>query len=175
MKQEYEIEDTWVSYEIHPERPKEGMPAEKQFGREQYQNMMASLRTRGAELGITFCERPLLANSRLAIEAAEYARDKGLHSTFSEKIFQAYFTYGLNIGELEVILDLVSATGLDREEARRAISDGTYAPRLIQIAKEANRRRIDSVPTFIINDHHQLVGAQPEESFRKLFRQLEQG
>ena len=100
LKQEYEVEDTWVSYEIHPERPKEGMLAEKQFGWEQYQNMMASLRTRGAELGITFCERPILANSRLAIEAAEYARDKGLHSAFGEKVFQAYFTYGRNIGEL---------------------------------------------------------------------------
>ena len=151
------------------------MLAEKQFGREQYQNMMASLRTRGAELGITFCERPILANSRLAIEAAEYARDKGLHSAFSEKVFQAYFTYGRNIGELDVILDVASATGLDREEVHRAISDGAYAPRRIQIAEEANRRRIDSVPTFIINDHHRLVGAQPNEAFRKLFRQLEQG
>ena len=169
MKLEYEIEDTWVSYEIHPERPTEGIPAEKQFGRIQYQNMMASLRTRGAELGITFCERTLLANSRLAIEAAEYARDKGLHSAFSEKVFQAYFTNGRNIGELDVILDVASAAGLDREEVHRAISGGAYAQRRIQVAEEVKRLRIDSVPTFIINDHHQLVGAQPKEAFRKLF------
>ena len=120
-------------------------------------------------MGITFCERPLLANSRLAIEAAEYARDKGLHAAFSEKVFQAYFAYGRNIGEMDVILDVAATAGIDREEVRRAISDGTYAPRRIQVAEEAKRLRIDSVPTFIINDHHQLVGAQPKEAFRKLF------
>ena len=137
--------------------------------------MMTALRTKGAEFGVEFCERPLLANSRLAIEAAEYARDKGLHSAFSEKVFQAYFTYGRNIGELDVILEVASAAGLDREEVHRAISDGAYAPRRIQIAEEAKRLRIDSVPTFIINDRHQLVGAQPNEAFRKLFGQLERG
>ena len=173
MKQEYEIEDTWVSFEIHPDRPPEGSLAERQFSPMKYQGMMTSLRTRGAELGITFCERPLLANSRLAIEVAEYARDKGLHSAFSEKVFQAYFTNGRNIGELDVILDVASAAGLDREEVHRAINDDAYAPRRIQIAEEAKRFRIDSVPTFIINDHHQLVGAQPHEEFRKLFRQME--
>jgi predicted DsbA family dithiol-disulfide isomerase len=137
--------------------------------------MMTSLRTRGAELGITFCERPLLANSRLAIEAAEYARDKGLHSAFSEKVFQAYFTYGRNIGELDVILDVAAVAGMDRDEVRRILTDGVYAPKRVQIAEEAKRLRIDSVPTFIINDRHQLVGAQPNEAFRKLFGQLERG
>ena len=175
MKQEYEIDDTWVSFEIHPERPPQGEPVEKQFGWEQYQKMMTALRTRGAELGVEFCERSLLANSRLAIEAAEYARDKGMHSVFSEKVFQAYFSNGRNIGEMDVILEVASESGLDRAEVHRAISDGVYAPRRIQIAEEAERLGINSVPTFIINDRHQLVGAQPSEAFRKLFAQLERG
>ena len=148
------------------------MPAEKQFGREQYQNMMTALRTQGAELGIDFCERSLLANSRLAIEVSEYARDKGLHSVFSEKVFQAYFAGGRNIGELDVILDVAAAIGLDREEVRRVIADGAYVPKRLQIAKEAEEKQIEMVPTFIINDRHRLVGVLSPGEFRDLFAKL---
>jgi len=135
--------------------------------------MMNSLRSRGGELGITFAERPILANSRLAIEASEYAGDKGAHSLFSEKVFQAYFTYGRNIGELDVILDIAAAAGLDREEVRRVLADGINAPRRLQNAAEAGRLGINSVPTFIINESRQLVGAQPAEAFASLFARLE--
>ena len=136
--------------------------------------MMTSLRARGEELGITFCERSILANSRLAIEASEYARDKGLHSIFSEKIFRAYFTYGRNIGDLEEVLDVASATGLDREEVRRLLKEGVYSARRLQIAEEAERGRIDMVPTFIINDCHRLVGVLSLGEFRDLFARLAQ-
>lgn len=148
------------------------MPAEKQFGREQYQNMMTALRAKGPELGIDFCERSLLANSRLAIEASEYARDKGLHSAFGSKVFQAYFTEGRNIGELDVILDIAAAAGLDREEVRRVIAEGVYAPKRLQIAKEAEEKQIEMVPTFIINDRHRLVGVLSAGEFRDLFAKL---
>ncbi len=148
------------------------MPAEKQFGREHYQNMMTALRTQGAELGIDFCERSLLANSRLAIEVSEYARDKGLHSVFSEKVFQAYFTQGRNIGELDVILDVAAATGLDREAVRTMITEGDYAAKRVQIAKEAEEKQIEMVPTFIINDRHRLVGVLSPGEFRDLFAKL---
>lgn len=32
--------------------------------------------------------------------------------------------------------------------------------------------RINSVPTFIIEDQYEVVGAQPEEVFRKVFEEL---
>jgi len=134
--------------------------------------MMTALRAKGPELGIDFCERSLLANSRLAIEASEYARDKGLHFAFSEKVFQAYFTQGRNIGEMDVILDVAAATGLDSEEVRRVITEGVYAPKRLQIAKEAEEKQIEMVPTFIINDRHRLVGVLSPGEFRDLFAKL---
>ena len=134
--------------------------------------MMTALRAKGAELGIDFCERSLLANSRLAIEVSEYARDKGLHFAFSEKVFHAYFSQGRNIGELDVILDVAAAAGLDREEASRMITDGVYTPKRVQIAKEAEENRIEMVPTFIINDRHRLVGVLSPGEFRDLFAKL---
>ena len=148
------------------------MPAEKQFGREQYQNMMTALRAKGPELGIDFCERSLLANSRLAIEASEYARGKGLHSAFGAKVFQAYFTQGRNIGELDVILDVAAATGPEPEAVRRMITEGACAAKRVEIAKEAEEKQIEMVPTFIINDSHQLVGVLSPGEFRDLFAKL---
>jgi len=136
---------------------------------------MNSLRSRGAELGISYTERLLLANSRLAIEAAEQARDKGVYSAFSEKTFHAYFTTGRNIGDLEVILDIAAESGMNREEVRQHLLAGTYAQKRMQNAAEARRLGIDSVPTFIINETHQLIGAQPYEAFCNLFERLKRG
>ena len=79
---------------------------------------------------------------------------------------------GRNIGELDVILDVAAATGLDREEVRRMITEGACAAKRVQIAKEAEEKQIEMVPTFIINDRHRLVGVLSPGEFRDLFAKL---
>ena len=47
--------------------------------------MYDQLRQRGKEFNIVFADRTLLSNSRLALEASEYARDKGKYEAGSGK------------------------------------------------------------------------------------------
>ena len=71
-----------------------------------------------------------------------------------------------------MILEIASESGLDRDEVRRILMDGTYAPKRVQIAKEAERSRIEMVPTFIINERHRLVGVLSLGEFRDLFAKM---
>ena len=122
-------------------------------------------------MGVVFGNRTLLSNSRPALMASEFARDNGQYHSFHENIFYAYFTEGLDIGNLEVIAAVAEKSGLDKKEALGTVKDGRYVARLDEARKEAQLIGLTGVPTFIINNKHKIVGAQPIETFRDFFGQ----
>jgi predicted DsbA family dithiol-disulfide isomerase len=131
--------------------------------------MYDQLRQRGKEFGIVFGNRTLLSNSRLALEAAEYARDMGKYESFHEHMLHAYFTETLDIGSLKVISSIAAKCDLDVTDMMNALSDGRYRPCLTQARKEGEMINLTGVPTFIVNGKHQIVGAQPVEVFQEIF------
>ena len=133
------------------------------------------LRRRGKKAGIVFGNRAILSNSRLALEASEYARDMGKYDAFHENIFYAYFTEALDIGIIDTIAAVAKKSGLDDTEMRKSLKDGRYSKRLEQARKEAQAINLTGVPTFIINAKHKIVGAQPIGVFRDLFREIGEG
>ena len=98
--------------------------------------------------------------------ASEFARDKRQYDSFHENIFHAYFTEGLDIGNLDIIAAIAEKSGLDNKEILNAVKDGRYVSRLDDARKEAQLIGLTGVPTFIINNKHKIVGAQPIETFR---------
>jgi hypothetical protein len=85
----YDIHETWISYELHPETPPEGILLSERFKGYDVSKMFDALRQRGKEFGIVFGDCSVLSNSRLSLEASEYARDMGKYEQFHEKIFHA--------------------------------------------------------------------------------------
>ena len=133
------------------------------------------LRRRGKEADVIFGNRAILSNSRLALEASEYARDMGKYEAFHENIFHAYFTEALDIGILDVIAAVAEKSGLDDVDIRKSLKDGRYRKRLEQARKEGQIINLTGVPTFIINAKHKIVGAQPIDIFRDLFNEIGEG
>jgi predicted DsbA family dithiol-disulfide isomerase len=133
------------------------------------------LRERGREFGIVFGDRPLLSNSRMVLEASEFARDAGMYEKFHELVFHAYFTEGLNIGDFDVIAGLAEKSGLQRaarDDLRKAIDTGRYKARLESGRKEGEEIGLTGVPTFILNGQFMIVGAQDPDVFRNAFKRL---
>jgi predicted DsbA family dithiol-disulfide isomerase len=174
LKKEYAIDDTWVSYELHPETPPQGMLLSERFKGYDLSGFYDQLRARGKETGIVFGNHTLLSNSRLALQASEYARDQGKHCDFHENMFQAYFTECLDIGNLDVIALVASKSGIDETKIIDAVKDGRYVPRLISAREEGQLINLTGVPTFIVEGKHKLVGAQPLEVFRNLLDKVKQ-
>ena len=142
------------------------------FRPEDIKRMMEHLRTMGAAFGITFADRPLLSNSRLALQAAEYARDNAKFHGYHQALFTAYFSEGLDIGDLNVLTQIARDTGLDADAMVSAVESRRYLPKLEEAKEDAARLGVSGVPTFHIDNRKLLVGAQPLDVFRKMLRRL---
>ena len=134
--------------------------------------MYDQLRQRGKEFNIVFADRTLLSNSRLALEASEYARDKGKYERFHENMFLVYFTEARDIGSLEVISAIAARCDLDVDDMMIALQDGRYQPRLVEARTEGEKINLTGVPTFIINEQFKIVGAQSIQVFEETFGRI---
>jgi predicted DsbA family dithiol-disulfide isomerase len=146
------------------------MAMTKRFRQEDIDRMMGHLRTMGAEFGITFVDRPFLSNSRPALQAAEFAREQGRFNEFHPALFSAYFSHGLDIGDLDVLSEIARDAGLDAVAMKNVLQSGKYMQTLARAQEEAARLGVTGVPTFLIEDKKTIVGAQPLDVFRKTLR-----
>src|SRR5579863_3900819 len=103
--------------------------------------------------GVAMRAPEVLANSHLALQAAEFARENGKGDTFDERVYKAYFTEGLNIGLQGVLGDLATDVGLERSAQDSALESQRYAPRLERDAQLAHQRGVSGVPAFFLGEY----------------------
>jgi predicted DsbA family dithiol-disulfide isomerase len=162
----------WRGYQIHPEWPAEGIPADQLRGRSDadvrasaWQRISAMAEAVGLEMRAP----SVLCNSRTALMAAEYARDAGKSEPFEERVYRAYFHDGENIGDPAVVARLAAGAGLDAGELDAELKSGKYELKLKNNALVAHRRGVSGVPTFFIGDYP-IVGAQSVDVMRQLLK-----
>jgi predicted DsbA family dithiol-disulfide isomerase len=124
------------------------------------------------ELGLPFEAPRLLSNSRLAVEAAEFARDAGKHGEFHRAVLVAYFAQSKDIGDVEVLAGLAEQVGLDPVRLRGELSSGAYAGIRAAAGAEATQLAVTGVPTYIFAGGARVVGAQPLDYFRRLLESI---
>lgn len=168
LKKEFEIEDEWIPYELHPEVPIEGGKVSDLFPGMSVENMFNNLSNMGKKFDITFSGTDLISNTHSALLATEYAKEKGKFHEFHDKLFFVYFNEGKNIGNVELLKSIAENIGLNKEEMIKRIKDGTYENNLAKAKNLALQYEVNSTPTFIINDKYAIVGAQSLESFKKV-------
>jgi predicted DsbA family dithiol-disulfide isomerase len=174
LKKVFPIQDEWLSYQLRPQTPLDGIPFEQLFPGVDMEERYADLNRAAAPFGITFGQRTFLSNSRFALEASEFARDLDKYEAFHERVFRAYFTNSLDIGDMKVVLAVARAAGLDPLEVKRALDSGAYGARIDATMHEATRLGVTAVPTFIVNDTHKIVGALPLDQFRKRLARIQE-
>jgi predicted DsbA family dithiol-disulfide isomerase len=167
LNKEFDLQVEWLAFEIHPETPPEGMPLTTMFPRADAESMAGRLNSMGEPYGITFRKIEHIANSRLSLEAGEFAKQQGRFDQFHHAVFEAYFSRGKDIGSLEILTEIGRSAGLDATALETALKTGTYRQTLESMREEASRLAITAAPTFLINDQDRIVGAQPIEVFRK--------
>ncbi len=137
--------------------------------------MFENLRQRGERYGMVFNDRNRSSNSYLALLAGEFARDMGRFEEFHENVFRAFFTDLKDIGQLEVILEIASNSGLNPEKLKLAFSEGRYQDRMDTATAEARRLGIRAIPAFVFENNEIIVGASPPEIFRKALEDILNG
>ncbi len=122
---------------------------------------------RGKPYGLHFTELTLLSNTRLALEAAEYAREQGRYHELHRELFRAYFSDGANIGDAKVLLKAGEKCGLDRAELGDALTDGRYSPQVRQGSVMAKEFGVTAIPAFFVEGLSVITGAVSEDVFRE--------
>jgi predicted DsbA family dithiol-disulfide isomerase len=177
LQQEFDFVEEWLPFEIHPNTPPEGIATAVKFPGMNVAGMLASLNTRGEEMGIVFNDFSLLSNSRLSLEAGEFAKEQGRFHEYHEAIFRAYFTDAKNIGDRVIILEAAREAGLDTEALGAALDAGSYLPRLEEAKQSGHKLGISAAPTFVINtgglQSEIIVGAQPLDILRQALQRAQ--
>jgi predicted DsbA family dithiol-disulfide isomerase len=105
----------------------------------------------------------------------ELARDRDLHEPVHTRLMHAYWSEEADLGDDEVLLDLVAEAGLDRDEAAQVVADGRYSDRVAASTQDANRLGIHAIPAFVLDRRLLVLGAQPEQVFERAVAQLQDG
>ena len=105
--------------------------------------------------------------SLYALQATEYARERGSFDAFHRATFRAYWAEGRDLGNLDVIRDVAESAGLDWAELGPLLSDDRYEGAVLSQIRDASAMGIRSVPAFAIG-RYAFSGAQPYEFFRRL-------
>jgi len=175
LKSEFELEIDWRGFQIHPEWPAEGMAAadyRRGMDPETRRTIWARIQAMAEATGFSMKPPAVLTNSRMALEAAEFANQCGVGEAFEERVYRAYFNEGLNIGSQGVIGELAAEVGIDRNELDLAIESNRYVERLRDNASDAHTRGVSGVPTFFVGEYP-LVGAQNEDVMRQILQRYQ--
>lgn len=114
----------------------------------------------------------VVPNSRAALRLTELARDVGRHRDTHDRLMDAYWAEGANIGDLDVLHRLADELGLPTEDVERVLGGDEYLDRVQASTYQAVSVGATGVPAFVLDGRLLILGAQPREVFEQAFEQL---
>ena len=166
---------TWLPFELHPQAPVEGIPRELYFGRERSERMRDHMRSVAAGVGLELHTRDVIINSRRALGAAEFARERGRFNEMHQALFKAHWGGTAKLEDVDDLVRVGLDVGLDAVELRAAIVEDHYAVVIDENRRIASSVGIDAIPAHIFGRRFLLLGAQPYEVFQEVVNRLNSG
>ena len=109
------------------------------------------MRRLSEEAGLVYNPHPeRVPNSRRALELGEWARARGAHGALHERVMDAYWTEGRDIGGWDVLGPCVADIGLDPREAEAEVESGAFRAAVDSSSEVARRHGINAVPAFVV-------------------------
>jgi len=180
VKGRHEIHVHWKPFQLNPGMPREGMARkeyrERKFGSEQVvaeldRRMLAVGRQENIPFALDKIEKT--PNTFDAHRLIWWAEQSDAQDAVVESLFRAFFTQGRDIGDRNVLADVASDAGLDRDAASSFLhgKEGTTEVR----ADESKSRDlgVEAVPFFMIGGRFAVAGAHEPASFLEAFEELE--
>jgi len=173
LKQTFAIDTVLVHFPLHPDTPMEGREMAAFYAQRgtdpeaAYQRMKTLMDAEGLPYG----RRTHTYNSRLAQELGKWADTQpggplgpgAIH----DKLYQAYFVDGKNIGDVDLLVDIAASVGLPAAEARAVLEERRFKDAVDADWAKSHQYGVTGVPTFVA-DRYGVVGAQPYEVLEQL-------
>ena len=173
------VEVVFRPFQLDPDLPDTPQPLmqrlEEKFGA-QKDAAMERVTAMGEEEGLTFRFDDALAVNTFRAHRllwwAEQTAGPATQCALAEKLFAAHFTNGENVADAEVLTDLATEVGLDREQAHAFLDSDEGTEEVRALIERAQRLGIRAVPTFVFNDESAVQGAQSAETFRRVLDEV---
>jgi predicted DsbA family dithiol-disulfide isomerase len=111
--------------------------------------------------GLEINSGPFGIDSRPALVGAKFAEAQGVGDAYHDAIFRAYWQDAKNIEDLDVLAEVATAVGLDREQFLAALNDPRHQQAVIADVEQAFQYGLSGVPALVYNNKYLVTGAQP--------------
>lgn len=188
LEGELDVEIRWMPFELNPDLPPEGKDQADHlahvYGRtaDEVAAMRARMQATAERAGFPMAwagegEEPpaMMWNTFEAHKLLRWALAEGgpdAQTRLKVALFKAHFQQRRNVGDRQVLLEIVEGEGLDRARAAEALDDDALGI-ATRIEEERGRRAgINSVPSFVVNGRYLIQGAREAEDYANLLRQV---
>lgn len=104
-------------------------------------------------------------------EGFHFAKEMELEKEYNNRIFKAFFQEEMNIGEINVLVQLAKEIGLNENDFKEALTNRRYKHTQEKALDHAyNEANIHAVPTFMVRDTI-MTGMNSKETFEKVINQ----
>jgi predicted DsbA family dithiol-disulfide isomerase len=170
MRPEMTFDVHWRPYRLDPTIPPEGVDRraylKAKFGDSPRSAEMGEIiRKEGTGEGIAFhfdrIERsPNTLDSHRVIR---WAASAGVQDDLVERMFDAYFVHGRNIGDRAVLAEIAAGAGMDSNLVADLLDKGADQDIVEKEDLLAHEMGISGVPTFIFENRYMISGAREPE------------
>ena len=130
--------------------------------------MHSHLQSIAESVGLQMHSRDVIINSRRALGAAEFARERGKFDDMHNALFKAHWEGGGRLEDVDDLVRIGSAVGLDGDELRTAVEEHRYDRVIDENRQMASSVGIDAIPAHIFSRRYLILGAQPYEVLKQV-------
>jgi predicted DsbA family dithiol-disulfide isomerase len=169
----------WRPFELNPDMPWEGVEraaylTAKVGGPDRVAALEEALTQQGEAIGLRFRFDLIkrMPNSRRSHLLIAHAARYQLQARVKDRLMQAYFEEGTDIGDLDELVRLGVEAGLGEREARAALVLREGQDGVVAAERHAGTLSITSVPTYIFDGQYTLAGAQDPSNMARILDQV---
>lgn len=172
----------WHPFQLNPDIPPGGVDREQymrdKFGPpERTRDMRQRILDVGRDAGIAFdfeaiARQPNTLDAHRLIGWAQSV-DEDRADDLVERVFAAYFTQGVDVGDPQELARIAGEAGYDAAAAAQWLASGEGRREVGAAVAEAQRIGVSGVPFFIFNGRLAVSGAHPPEVLRDAMAQAE--
>ncbi|MEM6612453.1 MAG: DsbA family oxidoreductase [Cyanobacteria bacterium P01_C01_bin.72] len=166
-----EIEKIWHPYELNPTMPEGGMNRQvyrsTKFGSWEYSQQLdrhTIEATKNDGIDFRYDLMEFTPNTLKAHRLTWYASQHGKGTQIAERIFNAYFTEGQNISEVETLASLADEIGIDATTAQEFLLSEAGVAEVKELERQAISLGVAGVPNIKIGNET-ISGAQYTKEF----------
>jgi predicted DsbA family dithiol-disulfide isomerase len=176
------FEVVWRPFQRDPTAPKSvAQPVKEAYakkfgGPERAAEIIEHVSSVAAGVGLDFdMDRAVRANTMDAHRLIGHALavdGPAMQSAVKERLMQAYFTEGRNIGDVATLTDLAAEVGMDPDAVTAFLASDEGKTELAAELEEALDTGVTGVPHFVFDGRWAIPGAQDPELFLRAFQRM---